>query len=390
MLSDSTVILKLTIRSFRATKKDRKATGEVARERSAEVGRIALVKRLLPDDVFSAVYAHDEETYNTFNSLTVPWADGSEEADTSEPGKVVPIGRLCRSSVFPEVMEQIQARKRTREPLVETALQRYAEVVANPDKLQAALGSLYNPMDYPDAERVAKKFALELRVFPVPASDWRIQLADEHASQLKALADQQQAEAARQARAHLCMEIAEPLRKVLRMLTKPDGKRAIRSDTLANLADIARRITALNVTDDPAFEVIRSEILADVASFAPETLRRHAGRRAEAAQAADAILNKLGGILGAPVPSPLAPAEDDPPSVPDDDPVNPIDDDPAGGPDDTFAADAEPEAPQAPVFDPLAFDEPPTPAKVIAPVFAEPATVPVNRLARLAALAATK
>lgn len=322
-LHEKNVIVRLSLGAFRATKKDRQATAEVAHEKRAQASRISLVKKLLPEDVFAPVEQHDRETYDLFNRVTMPWLDGgADEADADQT--VVPIGRLCRTSVFPELMGQMKERRRAREPLVEAGLREYSRLVADPDALRAALGTLYKPADYPEADRVRKRFRFDVKVFPVPADDWRLQMAEEEVEEVRQMAAAQQAEAARQAQTRLVTEITEPLRKVLTMLTKPEGERQIRTVTLDNLRDIAERITALNVTGDDRFERLRQDILMTVTAYSPDELRSHAGRRVRAARSAEGILGRLAGLVPGtefeptpePAPEPVVPVAFDAAAAP--------------------------------------------------------------------------
>lgn len=315
--ADRNVILKLTLRAFRSRRKDRKATNNLAANTAASVTQIAVLKTLLPEDVFAAVYAHDRETYAAFNKVTLPWLDGSEEQESSGTSatdggggesKPAAIGRICRTVVFPEVMAEMKARQDARQPLIEQGLAAYAKLLDNPDTLRAHLGTLYREEDYPSVGKVRKAFAFAVRVFPVPSDDWRCHMAAEELDQVRNLAASQREEAARNAQRCLVEQIEEPLKKVRDMLLKPDGERRVVQATLSALQDMGQRIKALNVTDHPIFDEV-SELIATDCSGSADYLRDHAGRRARTARAAQSIMDKLSGFMGSesePVVAPVA------------------------------------------------------------------------------------
>lgn len=338
--ADRNVILKLTLRAFRSRRKDRKATNKLAENTAANVAQIAVMKTLLPEDVFSAVYAHDRETYAAFNKVTLPWLDGSEESDTGggsatdgagETAKPAAIGRICRTAVFPEVMAEMKERQDARQPLIEAGLVAYAKLLDNPDTLRLHLGTLYREEDYPSVAKVRKAFAFAVRVFPVPSDDWRCQMAAEELDEVRSLAAAQREEAARNAQRCLVEQIEEPLKKVRDMLLKPDGERRVVQATLNALQDMGRRIKALNVTDHPVFDEVSDLIAADCSGSA-DYLRDHAGRRVRTARAAQAIIDKLSGLV--------ASSDSDEPED--------TGDEPAPAPEPEFGASPEPEAAPSP------------------------------------------
>lgn len=320
--ADRNVIVKLTLRAFRSRRKDRKATADLAVEKSAEATQIAVLKTLLPEGTFEPVYKHDRDTYEMFNKSTLPWLDGSEdEADTasSGEGRPVPIGRICRTSVFPEIMEAMKVRRLEREPLVADGLARYADLLAQPELLEAKLGGLYRREDYPPVEKVRGAFKFAVRIFQVPQDDWRVQLAGDELEEVRALAARQREEAAANAQKCLVEQIAIPLGKVRDMLLKPDGERRILQSTLDAVHEIGNRIKGLNVTGHPVFDEIQQAIGYEMA-YGADSLREHAGRRSRVASAAQQLLDKMA-QLTSDEPAPEVFADSEPAPAPEPAPV---------------------------------------------------------------------
>ncbi len=293
------LLLKLTLKAFRATRKDRRATKDLADSKSAEVTHLSVVKRLVPETLFKPVYTHDRETYRLFNSSTLPWCDGTEDSG-GEPatGEPSPSGRICRASVFATLMQTMGERERSREPLVRQAVTEYGALLAQPEVLQQHLGDLYRAEDYPGVDKVRRQFAFALRVLPVPGSDWRMEMQSEELAEVRRMAEEQTHAAATAAERRLIETIADPLKRVLAMLQKPEGERQILSSTMRNLAEMAARIDALNVTENPLFGDIATVLKQGPLAASAEALRDSARTRHDARQTAQAVLDKLSSLTG--------------------------------------------------------------------------------------------
>lgn len=192
-------------------------------------------------------------------------------------------------------MERMRQNRAARETLVQKFLENYECWVEN---APARLHGLYNASDYPSRDAVAEKFLFKLQCQPVPdAGDFRIDVATEELDALRRSVDARVAEAAKLAHQDLCRRLAEPLAAMVERLSQPDA--TFRDTLVGNLREIVALIPALNVTGDAQLEAVRQRVLADLAHYTPEQLRENKDDRKTAAAKAQAILEQMGGLLGA-------------------------------------------------------------------------------------------
>lgn len=292
------VLLQLTLKAFRAVRKDREATQELANDKAATSGNLSVTKRLVPEQVFKAVYTHDRGTAALFHRYTLPWCDAGGADAEGDPGKPGSAGRICRASVFAQLMGDLGRREREREPLVDAAVSTYAQLLAQPEQLRAALGALYSPDDYPPPDEVRRAFGFHVRVMPVPSSDWRVEMQADELAEVRRMAEQQVADAAKAAEAKLAEEITGPLTRVLEMLQKPEGERRILDSTVANLRDIVGRVECLNVTGNPELTAIAEQLKNEALVYSADSLRQSPTARSTVRREAQAALDRIAALTG--------------------------------------------------------------------------------------------
>ncbi len=125
---------------------------------------------------------------------------------------------------------------------------------------------LANPRDYPAASEVRGLFGFEVIYEPVPTvGDFRVEISDEDKQSLKDYMERAKADAA----GHVISQMVEPVRKAIDKLSIPIGEKGaiFRNSLLDNLGEVAKRMKAVNVSDDPALNSRIAELGALAADY---------------------------------------------------------------------------------------------------------------------------
>ena len=150
------LLVNLTLRSWKARKKDQRVTAEVANQNSVMQDVGAYHKRLFSKDALSEIGADTYKARQEHWRLTLPWADSGQ--------------RLLPMANLEEYSTNMTAWQNKIEGEVKVFLDNYEGYVADAEKI---LGDLYDPKDYPPVEVVAKKFSFHREWSEIPTGDIR-------------------------------------------------------------------------------------------------------------------------------------------------------------------------------------------------------------------------
>ena len=279
-LETSAMLVQLSISQWTARKRDGAATRRVARDYNASETAGNYNKALLPKDTaLAAIHAKTGEIRNWYYENTLPWGlDGS---------------RLLPANNFMAFSQQMSKYRSEWDGLVADFLAAYDQAKRN---AVALLGNLYDPHDYPSADEVERKFAIDLAVFPVPTTDFRVQVGQEALAALSADVERRVSDAQAAAMADLWQRLYDVVEKLADKLADPKG---IFRDTLVqNARDLCALLPRLNMTGDAKLEGMRQSVENMLAGVSPETLRRDETVRADTADAAADIMRQMGAFMG--------------------------------------------------------------------------------------------
>lgn len=156
------------------------------------------------------------------------------------------------------------------------------------------LGDMYDPKDYPSAQRVRSKYRISLDFSPLPAGgDFRVTLPQEELAQLAADVEDRVARSVRLAMHEAWTRLGD---EVATMRDKLHDGKYLRESMVERVRGVAEVLGRLNLTADPALESTRQRVLTELTTFSAETLRDDDGIRNKTARAADDILKAMQGV----------------------------------------------------------------------------------------------
>jgi hypothetical protein len=172
-LNDRALLVQLSISQWMGRKLDKRASKHVTDDAGASRDAARVHKTLLPGcDELSNVHSMTNVIRTKFYDNTLPWGlDGMQ---------VLP------STNYLEYSTEYRKDRSDWYSLVNTFLGAYeiAKWNAENDK-RHTLGALYVPTDYPTAKELEQKFSMDLAIFPVPSTDFRVAIASDELSRIQ-------------------------------------------------------------------------------------------------------------------------------------------------------------------------------------------------------------
>jgi hypothetical protein len=168
------------------------------------------------------------------------------------------------------------------------------------DRRRRELGDMFNPRDYVDPRKVHTMFEFDVAIYPCPdADDFRVDLAEGHAADIKRDIEQRMKSALEDAMQEPVRRIVEVVGRMAERLRtyKPSedtgtGKSegVFRDSLVTNVRDLATLLPAFNLTDDPAISHMAQRIQTELCIEDAKALREHVAVRESVAQSAEDIL----------------------------------------------------------------------------------------------------
>lgn len=167
-LATSAVLVSVDVNVWSATKQDRGISDEVTHAKKADSSAGRFVKNLLADDQFHKRVSNYRQTiYNWLKRSTFRWNNAQD---------ILPVVNLEKfKQGFSE--HEVEFNR-----LLDSFINNYQAIVSN---MAFKAGDMFNANDYPSANEVRNKFGIRLYVAEVPAHDWRCQISNDIAEDLK-------------------------------------------------------------------------------------------------------------------------------------------------------------------------------------------------------------
>ena len=167
-LASSSVLVSIDVNVWSATKQDRVISDEVTRGKNADSSAGRFVKNLLADDTHHKKIANYRQTiYNWLQRITYEFNKAQRLLPTVEMEKFMVEYREHESEFY---------------RLLDNFSLNYSSIVSD---MAFKQGDMFNRNDYPTVDEVKSKFGIKLFVSEVPTQDWRCQIADDIARDLK-------------------------------------------------------------------------------------------------------------------------------------------------------------------------------------------------------------
>lgn len=279
-INDKAVLVQLAIGQWTARKIDKRVTSEVAAQHGADVTVGRYNKVLLPlGSYLKDVHSMATTVRTHFYNNTLPWGlEGTQ---------------LLPTANYLDFMTTYRHFKNEWDGRVHKFVEAYPYLI-NQAKAMLPNG-LFNPDDYPSQDKVAKKFYMDLAVFPVPTGDFRVEVSNEELTNIQQDVERRVMDAQNRAMREVWERLHERVKHMHEKLADPGA--IFRDSLVENMREVCNLLPRLNFADDPDLERIRQECLNELAGSHPDTLRHDLDLRAEKAQKAKDLLDAMGGFM---------------------------------------------------------------------------------------------
>lgn len=279
-LNDKALLVQLTISQWTARKYDKRATREVATNHNAieQAGRYN--KALLPlNDYLANVMTKTGLIRNRYLNNTLPW--GIEGT------------RILPSANYLAFMTDFRTLKGEWCALVGDFVGNYSALKAN---ARTYLGSLYDDADYPHESAIASKFSIDMAVFPVPATDFRVALSAAETASIRSDLEARLNEAQSTAMREVWTRLYDKVTCIIERLSDPDSR--FHNSLIENARELCELLPRLNFMDDPNLEAMRIAVESKLTAYDPSAIRADATLRRAVADDATAIADAMRTFMG--------------------------------------------------------------------------------------------
>ena len=278
-LSDRALLVQLSVSQWTARKYDKKATSEVATafNTTKDAGRYN--KALLPmNDYLDRVHKKTTHIRTKFYENTLPWGiEGTQMLPTNN---------------YLNFMTEFRKEKGEWQYLVNEFVNNYDQLRVDAKRI---LVGLYNDTDYPNTQDLQRKFHIDMAVFPVPSTDFRVSIASDELSRIQQDVERRVAEAQSTAMKEVWTRLFDRVQHMAEKLADP--KAIFRDSMVDNAREICALLPRLNFTDDPQLEAMRQDVEAKLIKH-PDALRNDPDLRRDTAAEAKAIMDKMKSFMG--------------------------------------------------------------------------------------------
>lgn len=289
LLSQKAVLAGLTINSWTARRVDRKITNEVNRDHGAADDAGRYNKLLVSKDALEPLSKIKGAARSMHLEMTQPWFD--------EGARILP------TALYAEYANKMRDHRATFDDAVNDFVRGYPGFIAD---ARRRLNGMFREADYPTPREIRGSFGFDVKILPCPdAKDFRVDLASEHAEDIRADIEKRMYEALEQA-------MREPIRRVLDTVGhmaerlrsyKPAARKGDRTegqfrDTLVqNVRDLVDLLPAFNLTGDRALTEITERMKRELCVTEADELRDNARARKSVAAAAESILAQANDLM---------------------------------------------------------------------------------------------
>ena len=279
-LRDKAYLASLNISQWTGKKQDKEVTREVLHQHRAASDAGRFTKDLLAGSTaLRTVNAVIGQARTAHARYTLPWAFQGQ--------------RVLLAPVYDEYMAEYQKAKIAFDPAVRTFVyQEYTSAVQN---ARSYLGSMWNAADYPSAQRMARKFKMDVLVTSVPDNSDFVKLTDDEDNIRRRLQDATTAAVAAASASvfhRLYANLTDPEKGFLVKLANYQGTKegAFRDSLFDNLRDLTELMPKLNVADDPKLTEMCDRVRAQLLAASPDAVRSSIRLR-------DTVIRDAAGII---------------------------------------------------------------------------------------------
>jgi hypothetical protein len=278
-LNDRALLVQLNVSQWTARKYDKSASKEVTTAHGAASAAGRFNKSLLPmNDKLDNIHKKTTLIRAKYYDNTLPWGmDGTMMLPTAN---------------YLNFMSEFRKERGEWNSLVQEFYDDYEQDMLDAQRI---LGSLYNHADYPSKADLRAKFHMDMVVFPVPSSDFRVAIGSEELSRIQQDVERRVKDAEQTALKDVWQRLYERVKHMAEKLADP--KAIFRDSMLENTREICALLPRLNFSDDPNLEAMRQQVEASLLKH-PEALRNDPDLRQDTAAEAKKIMDAMGAFMG--------------------------------------------------------------------------------------------
>ncbi len=278
------LLVWLQISMWSARKYDKSVTNKVNRDAGASSDAGRYNKFLLPGDATSY------KTLVTMLGALRAW-HYSQTLAWSDEGN-----RLLTTANFTSYADTLRQKIAEIDRATDTFVADYPVMRLN---AQRHLNGLYKLEDYPDVSDIRSKFAVNVSYNSVPMQgDVRVNLADDQIAMIEANIAANKLSAVETAMRDTWSRLHAVVHTVVKRLSEPDP--IFRDTLIDNVRECCEVLGRLNVTNDSNLDTMRDDVMRQIASMTPQTLRDSKVARQQTADKAKAILDKMAAFYSVP------------------------------------------------------------------------------------------
>lgn len=273
-LQNKALLLTLNCSQWTARKYDKSVSREVESNHQAkDAGRYN--KLLVPATSLKPIANMIGKIRDYHESVTLPWMNDGQ--------------RVLPAKLYLEYAQQMRTMTAEFDRLVNEFVNHYPTLIK---EARLSLGTMYQPGDYPAVEDIRRKFSISVRTLPIPdAADFRVDIAEEDVLAIKAEIKADLHKHQQEALQHCWDRLREVVSKIEERLSDPDA--IFRDSLIENARSLVKILPALNLLEDPELEAARSAVEMRLCMVSPQRLRDDKAVRAQTAQAASEILQRM-------------------------------------------------------------------------------------------------
>jgi len=275
-LHEAAVLSSLSISMPGMTKLDRAISEEVARSKGADKGTFKGHKTLIKKEHMDPISQVKHKARNYHNAQTVPWGENL---------------RLLTNERLIDHQNFMAECEREYNAAVQQLLDKWPTLV-----MQAGLGSMYDPNDYPSVNVLARKFGFRVTYEPVPVpgavDDIRTNLPDTVRSEMKRQYEELIEARSREVAQDVWKRLYEPLVNMSeKLVDKDEGKPSgFKSTLVDNVLKIVDLMKAFNLTNDPNMDRVRRELRDALTGVTYDKLKASDSLRAQTKEKVDKVV----------------------------------------------------------------------------------------------------
>lgn len=269
-----TMLAAVSISKYEGRKRDKKATEELSVAKHVKNNAARVNKDLFANSAMSSINTAAMNARLIHYKYTLPWSDDGY--------RILPV------ELYNEYLRNIIKYKHAFEDAVKDFIVNYEQYI---NEAKQVLGNLWNELDYPPRNEVARKFSFEVKFMPMPdAKDFRVDIAEQELvliqEDIKRRTDKAVVEALRDP----LLRLHEAIKHLAEKLSDPEGR--FHYTTLDNLKELIELLPKFNFVRDPTIDALADE-LKNLVVYSADTLREDKAVRSEVAQQAHDFINKL-------------------------------------------------------------------------------------------------